>query len=327
MDKPNVEILRVLYSKRKPILLITLVATLLAIAVTYIVKPKYRSVAYMYPANMVPFFMETSNNNNVSETELLLQFFNSYDVRTGLLRRYQLDRHWNLDTTDPRFRTYFNDAFEEKIVAKQTRYQSVELNVFDTDPDTAQKIAKSLIDEVNKIISKQHVAKFNEFVAVNKAYLTAQRRTLDSLQQCMEVFTKKYHLIDMGSQMKYASLNYYKLMAEGKENAKITESVDEIAEHGPELFRLGTAFQEEARLYAEVENEVSKAIRDFNRKLTYMVVASEPTKPDTKYWPKRGIIAMVTALSSFLLACLYFAYIRRIRELITSIKMPPAISH
>jgi capsule polysaccharide export protein KpsE/RkpR len=325
MDKPNVEVLRVLYSKRKPILLTTLVATLLAIGVTYIVKPKYRSVAYMYPANMVPFFMDV-NSNDVSQTDLLLQFFNSNDVRNGLLKKYHLDKHWKLDTTDERFRSNFNDAFDEKIVAKPTKYESLELNVTDSDPDTAQKIAASLIDEVNKIISKQHIQKFNEFIAVNQAYLTEHRRTLDSLQECMEVFTKKYHLIDMASQMRYASQNYYKLMAEGKENAKITESVNEIAEHGPELFRLGNAFQEEARLYAAVENEVSKSIRDFHRKLTYMIVASEPTRPDIKYWPKRGFVALVTALSSFLLACLYFAYIARIMEVVESIKTPPAIS-
>lgn len=325
MDKPNLEVLRILYSKRKSILLTTLVATLLAVGITYVVKPKYRSVSYMYPANMVPFFME-QQNNAISHTELLLQFFNSYDVRNNLLKKHHLDKHWDLDSTDPRFRTYFNDAFDEKVVARQTKYESIELCVYDHNPDTAQRIAQSLIQEVNKVISKQHTEKFNEFISVNRAYLTEHRRTLDSLQQCMEVFTKRYHLIDMGSQMRYAAQNYYKLMAEGKENAKITESVNEIAEHGPELFRLGNAFQEEARLYATVENEVSKAIRDFSRKLSYMIVASEPTRPDTKYWPKRGIVAIVTACSTFLLVCLYFAYISKILEVIESIKTPPVIA-
>lgn len=326
MDKPNVEILRVLYSRRKHILLTTLVATLLVVAVTFVLKPKYRSVAYMYPANMVPFFMDL-NTNNVSETELLAQFFNSNDVRYGVQRKLRLDKHWGLDTTDVNFRTKFNDVYEEQITAKLTRFESLELNVLDVNPDTAQKIARTVIDEVNKVISRQHIQKFNEFISVNKAYLAAHSKTLDSLQQCMEVFTKKYHLIDMGSQMRYAAQNYYKLMAEGKENARVTESMNELAEHGPELFRLGNAFQEEARLYATVENEVSKSIRDFNRKLTYMVVASEPTRPDVKYWPRRGVFAIIAAVSSFLLACLYFAYIRRVREVIASIKIPPALEH
>jgi capsule polysaccharide export protein KpsE/RkpR len=247
-------------------------------------------------------------------------------VRNDVLKKFRLDRHYDLDTTDPKFKTYYNFAFEENIKASQTRYESIELNVLDTDPDTAQKIGQGIIDAVNKTISKQHISKFNEYVSVNRAYLNAHRRTLDSLQECMEVFAKKYHIIDMGSQMRYASQNYFKLMAEGKENAKITESYNEIAEKGPELYRIGNAFQEEARMYATVENELNQSIRDFNRKLTYMIVASEPTKPDTKYWPKRGVIGAVAAISAFVLACLYFVYSARMREVWASIKTPPIIT-
>jgi len=325
MDKPNIEILRVLYFRRKHILWVTLAAAILAFGVTLVLKPKYRSVAYIYPANMVPFFME-QQYNAVSHTELLLQFFNSYDVRNDVLKRFQLDKHYDLDTTDAKFKNLYNLVYEENIKASQTRYESVELTVLDVNPDTAQKLARGIIDAVNKTISKQHVTKFNEFVNVNRAYLLEHRRTLDSLQECMEVFTKKYHLIDMGSQMRYVAQNYYKLMAEGKENPKITESMNEIAERGPELFRIGNAFQEEARLYAAVENDLSKSIRDFSRKLTYMIVASEPTKPDIKHWPKKSVITGVAALSAFVLACLYFVYAARMREVWASIKTPPIIT-
>ncbi len=325
MEKPNIEILRVLYFRRKHILLVSFITALIALGVTFILKPKYRSQAYIYPANMVPFFME-QQNNAVSHTELLLQFFNSYDVRNDVLKKFNLAKHYDLDTTDPKFNTYFNFAFEENIKASQTRYESIELNVLDANPDTAQHIAQGIIDAVNKTISQEHITKFNEYVTVNRAYLNAHRRTLDSLQKCMEVFSKKYHLIDMGAQMRYAAQNYFKLMAEGKENAKITEAYNEIAEKGPELFRIGDAFQEEARMYATVENELNQSIRDFNRKLTYMIVASKPTKPDSKYWPKKGVITFVAALSAFVLACLYFMYVVRIREVWASIKTPPLIT-
>jgi uncharacterized protein involved in exopolysaccharide biosynthesis len=325
MQKPNIEILRVLYARRKHILLVTLIAGVLALGVTFLLKPKYRSIAYIYPANMVPFFME-QQYNAVSHTELLLQFFNSYDVRNDVMKRYELARHYDLDTTDPRFRTNFNYVFEENIKASQTRYESIELNVLDTDPDTAQRLAQGIIDAVNRTVSKQHIAKFNEYISVNRAYLEAHRRTLDSLQKQMETFTRNYHLADMGAQMRYAAQNYFKLMAEGKENAKITQAYNEIAERAPEFYRLGSALQEEARLYATVENELSKSIRDFNRKLTYMIVASEPTRPDVKYWPKRGVIGAVAAISAFALACLYFIYAGRMREIWESVKTPPVIT-
>jgi len=321
MDKPNADILSILYKNRKHIIITTIISALVAVIITlpFIIKPKYRSQAYLYPANMVPFFME-QNYNNVSHSELLMQFFNSYDVRTDVRRKLRLDKHYDLDTTLPKFQTNFNYIFEENIKISLTKYESVELTVLDHDPDTAKLIASAIIESVNKLIARQHTAKFNEFVKVNSSYLDAHKKSLDSLQSCMEVFTKKHHLVDMGAQMREASKNYYKLLAEGKENARLTEEMNDLAIYGPEFFRVSNAYHEEATMYASIQNEVEKSIRDFNRKLTYMIVASEPTKPDIKYWPKRGIIVSLAAIVAFVFACIYFIYIGKLKEVFKNIK-------
>src|SRR5580700_3017924 len=153
MDKPNTDILSILYKNRKHIFLITLIASIVAVIITlpFIIKPKYRSQAYLYPANMVPFFME-QNYNNVSHSELLLQFFNSYDVRTDVRRKLRLDKHYDLDTIKPKFQSYFDYIFEENIKTSLTKYESVELTVLDHDPDTAKLIASAIIESVNKLI-------------------------------------------------------------------------------------------------------------------------------------------------------------------------------
>ncbi|MHB8259088.1 MAG: Wzz/FepE/Etk N-terminal domain-containing protein [Bacteroidia bacterium] len=321
MNKPNADILSTLYKNRKHLFLITLVASLVALVVTlpFIIKPKYRSQAYLYPANMIPFFME-QNASKVSHSELLLQFFNSNDVRTDVRRKLRLDQHYDLDTTKPKFQTYFDYIFEENIKISLTRYESVELTVLDHDADTAKLIASAIIESVNKLIAKQHTDKFKEFIKVNSAYLAAHTKSLDSLQARLEIFTKKHHLVDMGAQMREASKNYYKLLADGKESAKLSEAMNEMEEYGPEFLRISGSMNEEARMYAVVENELEQAIRDFNRKLTYMIVASEPTKPDVKYWPKRGIVVSLTAIVTFAFACIYFIYIDKLKEVYKTMK-------
>ena len=321
MDRPNTDILSILYKNRKHILLTTFFASVVALIITlpFIIKPKYRSQAYLYPANMVPFFME-QNYSNVSHSEILLQFFNSYDVRNDVRRRLRLDKHYDLDTTQPKFQSNFDYIFEENIKISLTKYESVELTVLDHDPDTAKLIASSIIESVNKLILKQHTDKFKEFIKVNRAYLDAHKKSLDSLQLCLEGFTKKHHLVDMNAQMREASKNYYKLLSEGKESAKLTDAMTEIEEHGPEFLRISGSMNEESRMYGVVENELEQSIRDFNRKLTYMVVASEPTKPDIKYWPKRGMLVSLTAIASFVLACVYFIYIGKLKEIFKKIK-------
>ena len=321
MEKPNTDILSILYKNRKHIFLITIISAFVAVIMTlpFIVKPKYRSQAYLYPANMVPFFME-QNYNNISHSELLMQFFTSYDMRTDVRRKLRLDKHYGLDTTQPKFQAYFDYIFEENIKSSLTKYESIELTVLDHDPDTAKLIASTIIESVNKLILKQHLSKFNEYVNTNKAYLNAKRKTIDSLQQRLTFLSKTYGLLDLNSQLREASRNYYKLLAEGKENAKLNEVFKNMLDYGPELYTLSNFIKEQAKTYAEVETDVDRSIRDFNRKLTYMIVASEPTKPDIKYWPKRVMITALTAIASFILACLYFVYIDKIKEIVKKIK-------
>jgi capsule polysaccharide export protein KpsE/RkpR len=321
MDKPNADILSILYKNRKHILIVTILASIMAVIITlpFIIKPKYRSLAYLYPANMVPFFME-QNYNNISHSELLLQFFNSNDARNEVRRKLRLDKHYDLDTTLPKFQSNFDNIFEENIKISLTKYESVELTVLDHDPDTAKIIASAIIESVNNLILKQHTDKFKEFIKVNRAYLDAHKKSLDSLQKSLEDFTKKYHLVDMNSQMREASKNYYKLLSEGKESPKLNDAMTEIEEHGPEFLRISGSMNEESRLYATVENELEQAVRNFNRKLTYMIVASEPTKPDIKYWPKRGMITALTAIAAFVLACIYFIGIDKLKEIFKNIK-------
>ena len=96
--------------------------------------------------------------------------------------------------------------------------------------------------------------------------------------------------------------------------------MNDLAIYGPEFFRVSNAYHEEATMYATIQNEVEKSIRDFNRKLTYMIIASEPTKPDVKYWPKRGIVVSVAAIAAFVLACIYFIYIDKLKEVYKNMK-------
>jgi capsule polysaccharide export protein KpsE/RkpR len=242
-------------------------------------------------------------------------------MRNDVRRKLRLDKHYGLDTTLPKFQTNFDYLFEENIKSSLTKYESVELTVLDHDPDTAKLIASAIIESVNKLILKQHLSKFHEFISTNKAYLGAKRKALDSLQQRLTYLSQTYGLLDLNSQLKEASRNYYRLMADGKDNAKLNEVFKNMQNYGPELVTVSNCIREEAKKYAEVENDVEKSIRDFNRKLTYMIVASEPTKPDMKYWPKRGMITFLTSVASFALACFYFAYIHKLKEVFKKMKL------
>ena len=319
MQNTNMQVFKKLYQNRKHIVLFVGVISMLVFASTFLLKPRFRSLAYVYPANMIPPFLD-QQFNTVSHTELLLQFFNSENVRNKLQTDFQLGKRYGINPGTEKFKTFYRLQYDEHIKISQTRYESIEISVLDENPDTAKLLASAIINTVNILIRQEHAKKFDEYVQNNQLYLETHRRAMDSLQNLMEVFSEKYQLIDMGAQMREAAKNYYKQIADGKVTEGLKIEMDKISKHGPEFYKLSASLQEEARLYALLSLDLDKAIGDFNRKLTFMIVPSEPSLPDEKYWPKRGWILFLTIFSSTLLATVYFIYIESLKNFIKSIK-------
>src|ERR1700752_606254 len=56
------------------------------------IKPRYKSSATVYPANVIPFSGE-------STTEQILQMLESNYIRDAVIRKYNLAGHYEIDTT------------------------------------------------------------------------------------------------------------------------------------------------------------------------------------------------------------------------------------
>ncbi|MBK7668079.1 MAG: hypothetical protein IPJ32_12540 [Sphingobacteriaceae bacterium] len=63
------EIIAIVLKNKKAIILVTLLAAIASTVVSYMLKPKYKSYAVVFPVNLSP-------SSEESNTEQLLQYFN-----------------------------------------------------------------------------------------------------------------------------------------------------------------------------------------------------------------------------------------------------------
>src|ERR1700748_3141132 len=94
MEKLNIEIFKTLFSHRKPIILVTFLSLIVAyvVCMPFFIRPVYKSIAYVYPTNIGLYSEE-------SLSEQLLQFAQSNEVRQYLFKKYNLAKHYKIDTT------------------------------------------------------------------------------------------------------------------------------------------------------------------------------------------------------------------------------------
>lgn len=309
MLNQNITILRKLYKKRMHILVATIGAMVLAYGGSLFITPVYRSVATVYPANLSVYGEE-------SQTEQLLQFFHSSDIRQYLEKKLNLCAHYRIDTTSKIYRFVLDEAYEKRVSITQTKYESIDIRVEDNDPDTARMIVDGIIEAVNWLIEKEHREKYLETVKNARVYLEYKKREVDSTQKILTDLSEKYGLVNVTVQLKEAAKNQYKAWVGGaKQNAELNELVESMKKFGVEQGKLAVYFDDQLRSWAWANNDYQKRLAEFNHHTTFTSLASKPLRPVVAAWPKKTFIMLIAGISVFLLASLYFIFIDRFRQI------------
>jgi len=302
----NINILKKLFKKRKYILAATLATMVLAYGVCFFIKPVFKSTALVYPTNLSTYSEE-------SQTEQLLQFFHSNEISHYLKDKFNLCAHYRIDTTKKNHLFVFEGVFEKKVNITQTKYESIEIKVEDHDADTARMLAYGVIEAVNWLIEKEHREKYMEAIKNSRVYLEYKKQEVDSAQKILTELSEKHGLINVGVQLKEAAKNQYKLWTTGKDNKELATLIESMKKFGVEQGKIATYFDDQLRGWAWANNDYQKKMAEYNHHLTFTTLASKPTQPVIPSWPKKLIVALVSGAAVFILCCLYFIFVDRIK--------------
>jgi capsular polysaccharide biosynthesis protein len=327
-NNSTIEILRVLYKKRKPILIITSLAAAVSIILSmpFIMKPMYKSSAVVYPANIGPVSEE-------SPSEQLMQFLSSTEIKDILGKELNLAAHYELDTTDPKFDYYYTLMFNERVSLSQTKYESIQIDVTDEDPAFAQKLAYGVIDAANKLIRKSRNEITQELADMHLSYMETKKMKLDSITQTLTKMSKDYASLDFfykmlpqnpdiqsGSFLAYltqvekATTNNYSILP-GNEKAKLQDAMAELGKKGLLYNFLNEKHKAETGDYYEAYVLREKCLRDIKKKFTYTMLVEKPSLPVNKSGPKRSMFVLMGTLGAFVFSALFYVYNDKFKQL------------
>ena len=263
-----------------------------------VIKPLYKSYAIVYPVNLSP-------NSEESNTEQLLQWFNSEEVKNAVARKFDLYNHFDIDTLSDKYHTYFNLKFKELVSINSTLYESIEISVKDQDPIMAKKIVQGLIDETNHLIMSVKKERLKEYILNNQNELKRASLKVDSLKGMIDTIRSNFNLIDVGAQAKYLSKELIKNPNLSESNMKIAQG---LKTQKTELDRLGSVIGSEIGTYNYFRNQIDGYMLDYENKISFTNVVSKPTLPDSKCYPVRSLIVAIITISSLLIASVIIVF-------------------
>ncbi len=299
----QINVLQLLLKWKFHLVIIVVIAVILAVVFSspFFITPKFESNAVVYPANISPYSDE-------SETEQMLQIFQSNEIRDSIIKKFDLARHWEIDSSYKYFYTTLMWEYSQNVKIGKTPYEGVSVEVMDKDPQMACDIVNSILDYYDKKVRRMHEIKFNEVVMMFERAIRKKQNYIDSLENKFYELSTEYGLLDYSSQSREIARGYLKTIdgsgASHINSKEVLRLKENIEKKGGEFIYLQFLLEQEAESFAALKRDYEKAYMDADRQFSYTNIITKPFVADKKAYPVRWLIVVISAIASFFVAFL-----------------------
>ncbi|MCK9219001.1 MAG: hypothetical protein PHF97_09590 [Bacteroidales bacterium] len=313
-DSSNIVIF--LYKWRKPLFIVLLIALFGSwfFSLPWFITPKYKSTVIMFPASSSSISRSLLTEQSTkgqditafgedNQAEQLLQILNSNKIRNRVMTKFNLMKHYDIDSTS-KFK--YSDLFKEydnNITFRRTEFMAVQISVYDTDPQMAADIANtiaSLLDSVKNDMMRQRSVKGFKVVEAEYNSLKSEVETIvDSI-----ITLGSLGVNDVDYQSQVLNQQYAIALMNGNKTAQaaLQKKLDVLGKYGGIYMSLKNSLEFKTEQLTLLQSKYKEAKVDAEESLPQKFVVSDAFKAEKKSYPVRWLIVLVSTFSSLFLA-------------------------
>ena len=303
---------------KKPLIIITLVSAGLSAIFSgpTFIDPKFESTVIMFPTSTASISKSLLAKNNVGKEDLLsfgeeeqaeqlIQILNSDEIRGRIIEKYDLRSHYEIDSTEQYGETKLFKEYESNITYKRTEFQSVRVDVLDTDPQLAADIANdiaALVDSVKNRMQKERAFKAMKIAEAEYQEMKAYVKELeDSLNTMRAMGVNDYE-----SMSERFNEYYAKAILEGNTRAaeKLAEQLQILSQYGGAYVSIRDMLEHEKEQLSHLRAKYQEAKVDAEQTLPHKFIVNSAFPAEKKSYPIRWLIVLVSTVSTFIIALL-----------------------
>lgn len=301
----NQRILNLIWKRKFHFVIVGIIAIILSAVFSgpAFIKPKFKSVARIYPTNIWTL-------SNESETEQMLEVVNSNDIKLKMFDAFDLDKVYKISKDDPHYLTYMLAIYDDNVSTSKTEYETVEIKVLDHDPQRASDMCDSIIHFYNLKVREMHRAKNYEMVEISKKGLNQKYHELDSIMVKLDTVHEDYGILDYKEQVPEVTRGYMNALATGRgaatDTKKIKDLYNSLVEEGTDELWLESRLNFIIGAIDSLTTQYELYLSEYQKNITYSHVVEYPFPADKKSYPVRWLIVAFSTVSAIFLALLVF---------------------
>lgn len=270
-----------------------------------VITPLYKSFAIVYPSNISPYSDE-------NETEQMVQMLQSRDIRDSVVKKFDLGRHWKLDSNYRYFMSSLDFIFGQRVKVTKTPYEAVSIQVWDPDPRMACDVVNAMLEYYNVKVRSLHKEKFLEVVSNYEEIVAYKKKSLDSLAERAKELGLNYGLMDYQGQTREV-MRALLGTGGGVRAAEAQKYKKALEEKGGEMKLIEEMMVTESEGYTVFKLDYDRALLDYNRNYTFVNTLTKPYPSDKKDYPIRWLIVAGSLISVLFLSIIIIGMIENRR--------------
>jgi len=312
-----------LWNWRKVLLIIILAAAILSAAASFLITPKYKSTVILFPASTnsisKTLLSENGGNNDIldfgeeEQAEQLLQILESSKIRSKVIERFNLLKHYDISETSELKNVYLNQEYNSNISCRRTEFMAVEISVLDKDPQMAADIANTisnLLDSTKNAMQKERALRGFEIVKANYESIVKEISILqDSL-----TFIRNKGINDYETQSE--RLNQELAVQIGKDNKaaikRLEAKLDTLSKYGGMYVNLRNTLGYKTDKLSRMKAKYDEAKVDAEEYIPQKFIIDNASKAEKKTTPVRWLIVLISTFSAFMLSILVLIFIENV---------------
>lgn len=320
MEKERQNLLLFIWRKRKLLLIITGIAAVVSIIVSFLMTPIYRSTAIVFPAaTSTVSFSEQRNAKAAAmdfgeeeQAEQLVQILQSSRIRNKIVDQFNLMNHYKIDSTDANKYFKLMQKYEDHIQFQRTRYGSIQIDVLDRDPVLAAEIANKIVDLIDTVKNNMVAERTWPAFEINQRKKNLLEEDLNT------VLVKMDSLADLGVVSLEGRTNLFQAYIDARSNEDrvfLREQIDVNLKYGAKFDALEQIRDEKIIKLEKFLDSYEQAESDANSVFNHKFVVEQAVVADKKDKPKRMIIVLLSTIGAFVFMVFALLVNDRIKEL------------
>ena len=306
----SVDLLLFMWKKRLVLLGVSFLTAVASIIISMMIPPMFEASVIMFPTSNTSVSKELlvqafSGHPNVfdfgeeEQAEQLLQVLNSEPLRSRVIQKYDLMRHYGISPNGKYPRTELMDKYKSNVNFRLTEFMSIEISVKDEDPEMAANMANDISDLVDTVFNDMKRERIlTALHLVNKEHMQAE---------------KEFYMIRDSLNMVYTELT-----SEINAGGKTEDLIMAITKNWAQYQMMTDQIRNAAGVEVGLNWRLREAVIEAQQVMAHKFVVEQAVVPEKKAYPNKSIIVIASTFASLLFALIVLIIIDNVKARIAT---------